>query len=570
MAYFDFNKQEDPFSLNLSVPRMDTDFLNVKPTSGIDADVPTRSETPVTNQAVAKQVPNDQNSVVGRTPNAETAQKDYEEAQRDPNITPSAYAEQHDNVYKGPVSGVYYARPDDSDWNDTAMAVMGAMRGYLRTGGSPTGVMDGAFNSYMDHRDRVHRFNQIDYLEQRGYNPIGIQGYLQDGDLTKLTKDKKEEVSGLKQVSSIDQGNNIHVVYQGPNGIVEKDYPKNLTPEQQQQKATSGKEIARSVDLGNRVMIIYKDGTSEYQMKGVNPGTQDNHGVAPGGTSVTVNSGQGFSFNKDMGTYGYTTQLPDGRNAFVHTSSKGTETKSGKNFIYTVINQDGSKGVTETGQIQGTGQDARLSVIPKTVSDALDTGVDIGKANYETASNDVGRQWNEFSGGITGHLKDEHDRFDLRNNQIASLMADRAVSSSNNAILQGDMEKQIGAGGQLDVNKSPDVNQHILWQQNKVLLGSRIDAMYRNASGGKAMPIDQYNAQLRQELTQYYKDHPEQLNSFGNKDNTIEKALEASGLSNQAGGAGTSLGPASAPEGYTHTNKQGITAKVINGQWIQQ
>ncbi|MFW3388470.1 UNVERIFIED_CONTAM: hypothetical protein RF648_21010, partial [Kocuria sp. CPCC 205274] len=178
---------------------------------------------------------------------------------------------------------------------------------------------------------------------------------------------------------------------------------KTQTPDQlatSQQKSAEGKQVDHTVDLGDRELIVYKDGSQEYRAKGVNPGTNKNPGL---NGNINVNK-NGVIFNPQVGGYGYTTTDAEGNTVFVHTSDKGSETKSGSDLIMTRLDENGKPQETYTGKLKGMGQDSRLGSVQRSSGEALETGNAIADSSFKTYTiGTPGHWWKTKEGSITGN-----------------------------------------------------------------------------------------------------------------------------------------------------------------------
>lgn len=122
------------------------------------------------------------------------AQKDYVETQKVLADAPSSvYNQSKDDptVYRAPNSGYLYNKPVESQWGDAARALTGYLASYLHDGDIGNAVSD-AYNVVQTHEDQVQRFKDVDYLEDKGYNPSDIQRYIVSGDPKDLVMNKSQ------------------------------------------------------------------------------------------------------------------------------------------------------------------------------------------------------------------------------------------------------------------------------------------------------------------------------------------------------------------------------------------
>lgn len=196
-------------------------------------------------------------------------QKDYVAARHDANISATAYEDSED-VYRAP-SGYTYEKPKESQWNDAMLGMLGWMSGFLVNGNTGEG-MQGAFSAVAENENRAHRFKQVDYLESQGYNPKDIDSFIRTGDYKSLVKNKAAwQAAGAGIIFNPSTGEYKRLTGAG---------------------GTSGRIIDKTVDLGDRVLIQYADGTKEEQPKGDKPSNSSDFQVIPG---------TGYRFNKRTG-----------------------------------------------------------------------------------------------------------------------------------------------------------------------------------------------------------------------------------------------------------------------------
>lgn len=188
--------------------------------------------------------------------------------QADPNISSREYDPEIE--YRGS-TGYTYARPKESHMNDAILGAAGWLQGYLMNGNAAEG-MSLAGQMVSMNQDRVHRFKQIDYLESQGYNPKDIDAFVLTGDQKVLQKNKQEYINaGGGKIFNPATGQFIS----DPN---------------------AAKTVTRTVDLGNRTVVYYSDGSQESLAKGVAPHAG---GASASGTWIPL--GNGYAFNNKSG-----------------------------------------------------------------------------------------------------------------------------------------------------------------------------------------------------------------------------------------------------------------------------
>lgn len=201
-------------------------------------------------------------------------QEDMKQVWADEGISPTVDTA---NKYRSSSTGFEYNVVDGSKGKLIANAMLGYITNYLQAGGADSaqaigaGAL-GAYNMYRNQEDMAHRFGQIDYLESKGYNPTDISDYIQTGNREALVANKgKWQAAGAGIIFNPTTGEYKRLTGAG---------------------GTSGRIIDKTVDLGDRVLIQYADGTKEEQPKGDKPSNSSDFQVIPG---------TGYRFNKRTG-----------------------------------------------------------------------------------------------------------------------------------------------------------------------------------------------------------------------------------------------------------------------------
>lgn len=113
-----------------------------------------------------------------------------------------------DTIYRAPLSGFSYSKPEhQSAWGDAFRAFSGYVGAYLKHGNAGEAI-DGAYKAVKDSEDQAKRFQDVDYLEAKGYNPKDIQAYIISGNPKDLVMNKTawHAVGGSSNAIYSDEG----------------------------------------------------------------------------------------------------------------------------------------------------------------------------------------------------------------------------------------------------------------------------------------------------------------------------------------------------------------------------
>lgn len=349
----------------------------------------------------------------------------------------------------------------------------------------------------------VRRQDTIDELESKGYNPQDIEKYIQTGKPEDLIATKGKEIYDAESGTIYNPLTGV-VRYIGVSGAVQQRLDTNKTNaySQMQQTQYNIKKPLAELPQGTTALMPDLSVVTTQPKEG---------GGGMGGSTV--------NYNEQLGTYGYFTQLPSGERAFVHTSNRGVESKSGSNMIYDIVDDTGNRIRTETGPASAQGSSGRNLAIMGSSTEALGTAKELANMHYNAS--------NTFAGPIIEGLKRtyndrEQSEFESINKQLSTqtktVLADRAVQSTTpRAVLQADMKIQTEQGGKSSVYKTNKEDQRIFNQQLDILAGAQVAAEYNDTHGGRSMPLDQYEAAREQRLHEILSANPELLNAFGQK-----------------------------------------------------
>lgn len=157
---------------------------------------------------------------------------------------------------------------------------------YLATNGDVGASLTASMDFNNTRSDREHRYGQRQYLESRGYNPKDIDAWIKSGDPKLLVANKGSwQSAGGGYIYDTQSGEMKHARGSAPGGM--------------------GKDVDRSVDLGDRVRIYFKDGTFEDQPKGAAPGRLGSGGAGDDIKPLTGNeySKTNRKYTTDYNTY---------------------------------------------------------------------------------------------------------------------------------------------------------------------------------------------------------------------------------------------------------------------------
>ncbi|HDS4910786.1 TPA: hypothetical protein QH056_001821 [Klebsiella oxytoca] len=401
-------------------------------------------------------------------------------------------------------TGYLYEKIDDSRPTQARNAAMAFAEGYFSHMGDQgqaiaAGAL-GASQSVSNINGSIKRQSLIPYLESKEYNPIDIDKWIKTGDTKDLivNKGKYEYDPESGTVWNPLTGN---VRYIGVSGAVQQRLDTNRmnADTQMQEMQYNTKKPLAVIPEGNTAIMPDSSVVT----------TQPKVGGGVGGSTV--------NYNEQLGSYGYNTTLPSGEHAFVHTSNRGVESKSGSNIIYDIIDDNGNRIRTETGPALSQGASGRNLAIMGSSTEALNTASSLANMHYNTSNTAVGPVIEDSKRFLNS--RDQND-FESTNKQLSTqvdtVLADRAVQSTTpRAVLQADMKIQTQQGGKISVYKSDKENQRTLNQQLDILAGAQVAAEYNDTHGGRSMPLDQYDAARKQRLQEILSEHPEYLNAFG-------------------------------------------------------
>lgn len=152
----------------------------------------------------------------------------------------------NDDDYHVSTAGNKYDKFDNSALQQGLAAAANYMTSYLATGNVGKAAMASGQALY-DMDEKAKRYDKIDELESTGHNPQDIQNYLNSGNTKDLITNKGTWQSG---------GNGIMF--------------NNLTGETKQVQSASNAPT-KTVDLGDRTIMYFADGSTQEVAKGATP-----------------------------------------------------------------------------------------------------------------------------------------------------------------------------------------------------------------------------------------------------------------------------------------------------------
>lgn len=189
---------------------------------------------------------------------------DYQQALRDT-------ADPDDNEgYHISSNGNKYEMVDNSRNYQLRAGITSYMATFFATGGDNQKAFVSSFNAIDGLESKAKRFARIDEYEAKGYNPMDIQNYINDGDPKTLIASK-----GKWKVENGYMVNDLTGEYKEL-GLNASEKAKNQIAQDklnldQSKFNADQKQIDHVIDEGNMNHIIYKDGTETWNPKGMTP-----------------------------------------------------------------------------------------------------------------------------------------------------------------------------------------------------------------------------------------------------------------------------------------------------------
>lgn len=220
--------------------------------------------------------------------------------------------------------------------------------------------------------------------------------------------------------------------------------------------------------------------------------------------------------------YGYMTDSNgDGKpDTWIATTSRGTVDKDNNGNVHQ-FKLTPAGGWVDMGYMPdvGAGGNGRSDTAARNSQDALGKMADLANMQYSTHSSSLGRGLNTLGNHFTGNKNDFNKLADVVNNSMGALLSDNAVmSTGGKAVLKEDMKQQIASGGKINAGNSAAVNQHILNNDIKFASGVKFIDDYQNSHNGQFPSVEEYEQGRDHYVVQFYKDHPNALNAFGEED----------------------------------------------------
>lgn len=161
-------------------------------------------------------------------------------------------------------NGNRYQKVDNSDWHDAMIAGATYISNYFANGYNAGKAGIAAGQAVDDNDNKAHRLSQADDLEARGMNPLDIQNWINSGDKKDLVTNKGSWTSG---------GNGTMF--------------NTLTGETRQiPGAVNASAPVKTVDLGDRKVMYFADGTQQEVAKGATPKNINVQGANGGGIGL--------------------------------------------------------------------------------------------------------------------------------------------------------------------------------------------------------------------------------------------------------------------------------------------
>ncbi|MFW3388257.1 UNVERIFIED_CONTAM: hypothetical protein RF648_19900, partial [Kocuria sp. CPCC 205274] len=214
----------------------------------------------------------------------------------------------NDADYHTSKAGSKYDKFDNSALQQGLTAAAQYMTNYFATGGNVGKAAQAAGSALYQMDEKEKRYSKIDELEDAGHNPLDIQKWLESGDDKDLIVNKGTWQSG---------GNGVMF--------------NNLTGETKTIPGAINQNVpVKTINAGDRQILIYPDGRQEEVAKGANP-TQAGLSVAGasgGGIGIDSDESQGAGTFQDptTGQWFQRTTYANGREKLVPLSATAQKT----------------------------------------------------------------------------------------------------------------------------------------------------------------------------------------------------------------------------------------------------
>lgn len=448
----------------------------------------------------------------------------------------------------GPNSGVRYSLPNSTRGGELMYMLAHTANAYLDSGDMGKAMNVGSAAAQGLH-NRNWRATQAAAMDAKGYDPQGIQAWIESGD-------NKDLVTGMGDQIRTIGGKNVRL-----NAKQAADYD-------QQQFSNNNLNAYQQAEVGIHQTELNQS-QQRLNLENQSQAETVRHNYASEGLDqqrIDAAGNKGGNFNEKLGVYGYQTQLPSGETVFVHTNSKGGETKTGSNFIYDVLDENGNKIRTETGPMASQGAAGKNLALSQSAGEAMQGLSDLAGLQYNTGGTAISNTWNNMTNTLTGNQSEFQSVEKQTRAALASALADRAVSSSDKAILKSDMELQVAQGGIISPNKKDEENTRIYNSRVKMLAGLSAIAAYKEQNGGKSPTMEEIRPMVDQLIQQQYEANPQMRDPFNTgKDWSIKPSAPAPQLHVPKAVDKTDSSGYVQGQRYTYN---GVTKRYLgNGQW---
>lgn len=158
-------------------------------------------------------------------------------------------APDEDDDYITSANGNKYQKVENSKLQQSLAAAASYMENYFASNGNIGVAAKGAGQTLYNMDAKAHRLGQVDKLEEQGYNSLDIQNWINSGDKKDLVTNKGSWTSG---------GNGTMF--------------NTLTGETRNiPGAVNDTAPIKTVDLGDRQMLYFRNGTQQEVLKGATP-----------------------------------------------------------------------------------------------------------------------------------------------------------------------------------------------------------------------------------------------------------------------------------------------------------